>query len=100
MEGKVTVKAKTTKRSGSIALLLEQGNRHCVGVEEALCHSGFVESLSRFEFDWLRREPPSSLIGQAYDEQGKLLPHSFAVWRVDVVQTKAGRQPKQLVGAK
>jgi hypothetical protein len=101
-EGKVKVKTKSTKRSGSIALLLEQGkdNRHTVGVEVALCHAGFVESLSRFEFDWLRREPPSSLIGQAYDEQGKLLPQSFAVWRVDVVQTKVGPKPKQLVGAK
>jgi hypothetical protein len=92
----------STKRTGSIALLLEQGkgNRHCVSVEDALCHAGFVESLSRFEFDWLRREPPSSLIGPAYDEQGKFVPNSFAVWRVDVVQTNAGRQSKQLVGAK
>jgi len=102
MERKVTDKVKSTKRTGSIALLLEQGkgNRHCVSVEDALCHAGFVESLSRFEFDWLRREPPSSLIGPAYDEQGNFVPNSFAVWRVDVVETKAGRQSQQLVGAK
>jgi hypothetical protein len=106
MERKVGDKNNKTKRNGSIALLLEQGkgNRHCVRVEEALYHAGFVESLSRFEFDWLRREPPSSFIGPAYDERGKLLPNSFAVWRVDVgqvqVQAQAPRQSKQLVGAK
>ncbi len=102
VERKVTDKTQKTKRNGSIAMLLEQGkgNRHCVTVEEALYHAGFVESLSRFEFDWLRREPSSSLIGPAYDEYGKLVPGSFAVWRVDVVYAQNQHHTKELVGAK
>jgi hypothetical protein len=110
MERKINEKNKKTKRNANIALLLEQGknNRHCVTVEDALCHAGFVEALSRFEFDWLRREPPSSLVGPAYDEQGKLLSSSFAVWRVDTVYSKATSQARietkqtsrELVGAR
>ena len=102
VEGRVSENSKSSKRAGYIAVMLEQGkgNRHYVSVEDALCHAGFVESLSRFEFDWLRREAPNSLIGPAYSEDGKLVPNSFAVWRAEVTQTKSAHQPKQLVGAK
>lgn len=82
-EKKVKSSRKDSKRAGSIAMLLERGksNRHCITVEEAMADAAFVENLSRFEFDWLRREGGDSLIGPAYDERGHLVPESFAVWR-------------------
>ncbi len=71
------------KRAACIALMLEYGknNRNCLSVEDALQIEGFRECLSRFEFDWLRREAASTLLGPAYNERGELLPQCFAVWR-------------------
>jgi|GEM_PF-692491 len=106
--------AYNKKRAKNVTRLFElhQG-KHYVSVEDALCYAPFVDTLSRFEFDWLRREHRTSQVGLAYDEQGKLLPANFAVWRSEhhyrpvqqqqkAVQEKA--QPKQrtrqLVGAK
>jgi hypothetical protein len=111
VEGKGENKNKRAKRSANIAQLLQQGHgkNHCVSVEEALFHGGFVQSLSRFEFDWLRREAPTSQVGPAYDQQGNLVPGSFAVWRSESAYTYKN-QPvhsnnkqtatKQLVGAR
>ena len=101
-EGKQT--SKKTKRAASIneVLQLAKGNRNWVNVQNALCHAGFVESLSRFEYDWLRREPANTVIGAAYDEKGKVITGSFAVWRIDTVAvpTAGGQKQKELVGAK
>lgn len=71
------------KRTACIAVVLERGrqNRKCVSVEDALEYPGFRECLSRFELDWLGRQPASTLIGPAYDPAGHLVPHAFAVWR-------------------
>lgn len=72
-----------TKRSATIAMVLVKGssNRKCVSIEDAFNVPGFTECLSRFEFDWLKKQPPSTLIGPAYNELGALVPLSFAVWR-------------------
>ncbi len=74
---------QSRKRAACIALMLEHGknNRNCLSVEDALQMEGFRECLSRFEFDWLRREASSTLLGPAYNERGELLPQCFAVWR-------------------
>ncbi len=74
------------KRAAAIAAMLEEshgvhGKRHCLTLRDALANERFVATLSRFEADWLKREPDSTLIGPAYDEQGNLLSESFAVWR-------------------
>lgn len=86
LEKNVVATTSDTKRSASIAMVLEKGknNRKCVSVEDAFLHEGFVECLSRFEFDWLKKQPPSTLLGPAYDEHGKLITMAFAVWRRDV----------------
>ncbi len=72
-----------TRRSACIAVVLTrgEGNRKCLSVEDAFTYKGFLECLSRFEYDWLSKQPPSTLIGPAYDSYGELLPESFAVWR-------------------
>lgn len=93
-----------TRRTACIAMIIERGkgNRHCLSVEDALGYPGFVESLSRFEFDWLRRQPPSTLIGPAYSSNGDLIPNSFAVWKREVEYTKSTstkRKKRQLAGA-
>lgn len=80
------VRGSAKRRSSAITALLEKshgayGKRHCLTLREALANERFVATLSRFEADWLRREPDSTLIGPAYDEQGNLLNESFAVWR-------------------
>jgi len=110
MEHKSSDSAYNKRRARHITQMFEQHNgAHYLSVEDALCHAPFVDTLSRFEFDWLRREHGSARVGLAYDEQGKLLPASFAVWRSEQhykthqpVPAKA--QPKQrsrqLVGAK
>lgn len=89
-ERRVKSGRKDSRRSGSIAMLLAhgKGNRHCVTVHDAMHDQSFVENLSRFEFDWLKRECGDSLIGPAYDEKGKLLPNSFAVWRRQHVHSR------------
>jgi len=71
------------KRSATIAMLIEKGrdNAKCVSVEDAFAFEGFTECLSRFEFDWLKKQHPSTLIGPAFDYNGNLIPLSFAVWR-------------------
>lgn len=71
------------KRSARIALLLENGhgNRGCVAIGDALNDADFVEILSRFERDWLKRLPESTLIGPAYNQRGDLISQAFSVWR-------------------
>lgn len=80
------------KRRASIAMMFESksGNRNrgCVALEDALRNEGFVEVLSRFEFDWLRRMPSETLIGPAYDRYGNLIPQAFAVWRAEGARTR------------
>lgn len=80
------------KRRASIAMMFESKthnrNRGCVALGDALRNQGFVEVLSRFEFDWLRRMPGETLIGPAYDRYGNLIPQAFAVWRVEGVRTQ------------
>lgn len=82
------------KRTACIAVVLERGrqNRKCVSVEDALDYPGFRECLSRFELDWLGRQPASTLIGPAYDPAGHLVPHAFAVWRRHQDKPAAGRE--------
>lgn len=83
LDKNVVATTSDTKRSATIAMVLEKGrnNRKCVSIEDAFGVEGFAECLSRFEFDWLKKQPPSTLIGPAYDQNGKLIPLSFAVWR-------------------
>jgi hypothetical protein len=72
-----------TRRTACIAVVLERGrnNRKCVSIEEAMKVPGFVECLSRFEYEWLKKQPPSTLLGPAFDADGNLVRESFAVWR-------------------
>jgi len=72
-----------TRRTACIAVVLERGraNRKCVSIEEALKVPGFVECLSRFEYEWLKKQPPSTLLGPAFNDAGELVKESFAVWR-------------------
>lgn len=90
-----TLKNLKMKRAACIALMLQQGrhNRNCVPVREALEDQGFVEVLSRFERDWLRRIPETSLLSAAYDLDGSLIAQAFAVWRKELALEA---QPKQL----
>ncbi len=80
-----------TKRSATIAMVLEKGrnNRKCVSIEDAFKVEGFSECLSRFEFDWLKKQPPSTLIGPAFNDRGILIPLSFAVWRRTEILAKS-----------
>ncbi len=81
------------KRRASIAIMFESKthnrNRGCVALSDALRNQGFVEVLSRFEFDWLRRMPGETLIGPSYDRHGNLIPQAFAVWRPEGVLASA-----------
>ncbi|MBZ0185879.1 MAG: hypothetical protein K8F91_06455 [Candidatus Obscuribacterales bacterium] len=83
VEQKVVVGNHAVKRTACISVVLERGrnNRNCTSIEDAFTYGGFVECLSRFEHDWLKRQPPSTLVGPAYDHEGRLVPHAFAVWR-------------------
>ena len=83
VDNKIVATTDATKRTACIAVVLEKGrnNRRCVSVEDAFSSRGFVECLSRFEFDWLRRQPPSTLIGPAFNEDGDLIPEAFSVWQ-------------------
>lgn len=83
LDKNVVATTSDTKRSATIAMVLEKGrnNRKCVSIEDAFAVEGFSECLSRFEFDWLKKQPPSTLIGPAFDQNGKHIPLSFAVWR-------------------
>jgi hypothetical protein len=96
--------AYNKRRAAAINEVLEGKHpaRHeCVSLKEALKHQSFVKALSRFEYDWLRREAPGALLGAAYDHAGKRINGSFAVWRVNhSQQVKAPARSKQLVGAR
>lgn len=83
LESKILETTSDTKRTACIAVVLERGrsNRKCVSIEDAFAFPGFEECLSRFEKDWLFKQPPSTLIGPAYDQYGRQLPESFAVWK-------------------
>ncbi|MBX9694578.1 MAG: hypothetical protein K2Z81_19480 [Cyanobacteria bacterium] len=89
IEQRIIDSSYKTRRTASIAMALEKGrdNRNCVSIEDALQMPGFVESLSRFEYDWLTRQPSSTLVGPAYDDRGRLIPESFAVWRRTEIKT-------------
>lgn len=88
-----------TRRAACIALLVNRNSdsRNCASLGEALCDEGFASILSRFENQWLRKMPLTSLIGPAYDEKGNLIPHAFAVWRKEFATDR--EMQKQLVGA-
>lgn len=86
------------RRKAAIAAVLSGGrygkeNLPLASVEEALKNEEYRSSLSRFEYDWLKRQPPSTMIGPAYDEKGKLLPSSFAVWRLEPVYAEPDKAP-------
>ncbi len=87
------------RRSGCIAVLVSKGtgNRNCVSLRDALQDEGFTSVLSRFEKQWLAKLPETTLIGPAYNDKGKLIPHAFAVWRKEF--TTVAEKEKQLVGA-
>ncbi len=80
------------KRRATIAMMFESKahnrNRGCVALDDALRNEGFIEVLSRFEFDWLRRMPGETLVGPAYDRYGNLIPQAFAVWRPEGVRNR------------
>lgn len=82
-----------TRRAACINHLLLRGrnNQHCVSVGEALTVSGFVSCLSRVEYEWLKKQPSSALIGPSYNQDGKLVAESFAVWRREDICKAAGR---------
>lgn len=84
-----------TRRTACIAVVLQLGryNRKYVSIEEALKVPGFVECLSRFEYEWLKKQPPSAMLGPAFDDDGNLVQDSFAVWRrEETYRTRARRQ--------
>ena len=83
VESKLIDVKRGPRRKACIGVVLEKGrgNCKCVSIEDALKYQGFVEILSRFEYDWLSKQPPSTLIGPAYNKDGNLLTESFAVWR-------------------
>ena len=87
------------RRAACIALLVSRNseNRNCASLGEALCDEGFASILSRFENQWLRKMPLTSMIGPAYDHKGNLIPQAFAVWRKEF-ETDRERE-KQLVSA-
>lgn len=100
VDNKILATTDATKRTGCIAVVLEKGrdNRRCVSVQDAFASPGFVECLSRFEFDWLRRQPPSTLIGPAFDKNGELIPEAFSVWQRQAQE--AGREEHKVLLAK
>lgn len=73
----------TTKRTASLAIMFElaRETRRCVYLADALNNQSFLEILSRFETDWLRRMPPETVIGPAYNMKNELIGEAFAVWR-------------------
>lgn len=90
LESTIVDTTSDTRRTACISVVLEKGkdNCKCTSIEDAFKYQGFVECLSRFEFDWLSKQPPSTLIGPAYDASGELLPESFAVWKRQLVIEK------------
>jgi hypothetical protein len=91
----------TTKRTASLAIMFEQAreSRRCIYLADALGHQSFLETLSRFETDWLRRMPPDTVIGPAYNLKNDLIGEAFAVWRsIDAI--RQFKTEKVLVGAR
>ena len=90
LESKLLDTKSDTKRSACIAVVVEKGkdNCNCLSIEDALKFEGFAECLSRFEYDWLSKQPPSTLIGPAYDSNGELIANSFSVWRREPAKRK------------
>ena len=94
LENRIVDTKSDTKRTACISVVLEKGrnNCKCISIEDAFEYKGFVECLSRFEYDWLSKQPPSTLIGPAYDTKGELLPESFAVWKRELaLERKSSR---------
>jgi hypothetical protein len=75
-----------SKREKAIAAVLKKCSKDSqwLPIKEAIGNKDFFETLSRVERDWMHRLPESGLVGPAIDEGGKLLPHSFTVWRVEM----------------
>ncbi len=82
-----------TRRSACINHLLLRGrnNQRCVSIADALAVPGFVSCLSRVEYEWLKKQPSSALIGPSFNQDGTLIAESFAVWRREDVCKAAGR---------
>jgi hypothetical protein len=95
IEAKVATKKAQTKRKASLAIMFEQARdeRRCVYVRDALNNESFMEVLSRFERDWLRRMPADTVIGPAYDMKGAIIGEAFAVWKSAISATKRKEQP-------
>lgn len=79
--------AASLKRAHVIASTLSQSkaSAQCLSVKEALTKVEFVGVLSRFENDWLARLSADTLLGPAYDDEGKLIDVAFSVWRPELV---------------
>jgi hypothetical protein len=60
-------------------------NTHCLCLNEAFADQNFVNTLSRFERDWLSKLSPETMIGIAYDNRGSRIEEAFSVWRKDFV---------------
>lgn len=92
VETRLAGRTYDVKRRASIAMMFEskdhKRNRGCVTLADALRNQGFIEVMSRFEFDWLRRMPDETLIGPAYDRYGNLIPQAFSVWRPEGVTSR------------
>jgi hypothetical protein len=72
-----------TRRAACISYLLHQrgrSNQQCVNLKEALSVPGFVSCLTRVEYAWLKKQPPSTLIGPSFTSDGTLIAESFALW--------------------
>lgn len=85
------------RRGACIAMMLMQGKetRRCVYLHEAMNNEGFIEVLSRFEIDWLKRLPLNTVIGPAYDGNGELLSQAFSVWRLQTIAS----EERMLIGS-
>jgi hypothetical protein len=102
LEAKLSSNCVTaTKRTASLAIMFEQARetRRCIYLADALSNQSFLETLSRFETDWLRRMPADTVIGPAYNIKNELIGEAFAVWRsIDVI--RQFKTEKVLVGAR
>lgn len=81
------------RRKTCIDLLFEaKGNEHfCVRLDKALEFEGFVDVLSRFEYELLSKMESHTMLGPAYDNHGERLPGIFTIWRALVEDTQQSR---------
>lgn len=76
-------------RREAVEQLLARGGGQPIKLSDALKNKQFVQNLSRFEYDWLRREKGSTLVGAAYNGRGEVLHEEFAVWRKEALVSAA-----------